>query len=66
MGKQLTSILKRKAEALYKQNPEAFTEDYEKNKEIVKKTGLFEYSKIDRNLVAGYITRLKVKSRKEK
>lgn len=59
MGKQMTSILKNKAEELYKRYPEKFTDKYAENKEVVKETGLFEYSKTDRNLVAGYITRIK-------
>jgi ribosomal protein S17E len=61
MGKQLTNILKSKAEELYAHYPDKFTEDYKENKEVIKKTGLFDYSKRDRNLVAGYITRLKQK-----
>jgi small subunit ribosomal protein S17e len=64
MGKQMTSILKNKAEDLYKRYPEKFTGDYTENKKKVKESGQFEHSKIDRNLIAGYITRLKSKEKK--
>jgi len=65
MGKQMTSILKNKAEELYRRDPAKFTGDYTENKRLVKETGLFEYSKIDRNLIAGYVTRLKGKEKKK-
>lgn len=57
MGKQTTGILKTKAEKLYNMYPKEFTEDFDRNKEMVNSTGLFEYSKSDRNIVAGFITR---------
>lgn len=56
MGKQTTGILKKKAEKLYSMYPADFSEDFEKNKEALNSTGLFNYSKKDRNLVAGYIS----------
>lgn len=58
MGKQTTRILKRKAEKLYLMYPTEFTDDFDKNKEVLGSTGLFDYSKSDRNIVAGYISRL--------
>ena len=58
MGKQTTGILKKKAEKLYSMYPQEFSNDFEKNKEILNSTGLFNYSKSDRNIVAGYISRL--------
>lgn len=58
MGKQTTRILKGKAEKLYAMYPTDFTEDFEKNKLALNSTGLFEYSKTDRNVVAGYLARL--------
>ncbi|MCK4327200.1 MAG: 30S ribosomal protein S17e [Candidatus Diapherotrites archaeon] len=58
MGKQTTGILKKKAEKLYSMYPIEFGNDFEKNKEILNSTGLFDYSKSDRNIVAGYISRL--------
>lgn len=65
MGKQMTNILKKKAQELYGRYPDKFTDKYEENKKQVKETGLFEYSKTDRNIVAGYITRLKTDEEKE-
>ncbi|MCD4740691.1 30S ribosomal protein S17e [archaeon] len=65
MGKQMTSILKNKAQELYNRYPEKFTDKYEENKVKVRETGLFDYSKTDRNIVAGYITRLKTEEEKE-
>lgn len=65
MGKQMTKILKHKAQELYNRYPEKFTDNYKENKEKVKEAGIFEYSKTDRNLVVGYITRLKTEEKKE-
>jgi small subunit ribosomal protein S17e len=65
MGKQTTGILKNKAEKLYSMYPDNFTDDFEKNKEVLDSTGLFEYSKSDRNVVAGYIARLIQKEKKK-
>lgn len=65
MGKQMTRILKTKAERLYNLYPEKFTDVFEENKKIIDELGLFDYSKTDRNMVAGYITRLKAREKKE-
>ena len=65
MGKQMTRILKTKAKQLYNSYPDKFTDKFEENKRIVDELGLFDYSKIDRNMVAGYITRLKASEKKE-
>lgn len=65
MGKQMTNILKSKAKELYDRYPDKFCENYEENKKRVEEAGLFDYSKTDRNLVAGYITRLKKQEKKE-
>jgi len=65
MGKQTTGILKTKAEKLYNMYPTEFTEDFDKNKGVLNSTGLFEYSKSDRNIVAGFITRF-VQQQKKK
>ncbi len=65
MGKQTTGILKTKAEKLYNMYPTEFSEDFEKNKEVLNGTGLFEYSKSDRNIVAGYLSRLIQQKNKE-
>lgn len=65
MGKQTTGILKTKAEKLYSMYPKDFTEDFDKNKEVLNSTGLFEYSKSDRNIVAGYVTRMVTQQKKK-
>ena len=65
MGKQMTRILKGKAEKLYAMYPVEFTEDFEKNKAALNRTGLFDYSKTDRNVVAGYLTRLVLRENKK-
>ena len=65
MGKQTTRILKGKAEKLYAMYPTEFTEDFEKNKLALNATGLFDYSKTDRNVVAGYISRLVLKEKRK-
>ena len=65
MGKQMTGILKTKAEKIYSMFPGNFTEDFSKNKEELNKTGLFEYSKSDRNAVAGFITRFIQRQKKK-
>lgn len=65
MGKQKTRILKRKARELYEAFSTKFTSDFAKNKEVLNQLTLFNYSKGDRNRVAGFITKL-VKPKKEK
>ncbi len=57
MGKQRTKPLKRKAEKLLQLFSERFTTDFEKNKKVLDELGFFSYSKRDRNIVAGIITR---------
>ena len=57
MGKQTTRILKNKAEKLIEFYPDKLSTDFEKNKEFLNTLGLFKYSKQDRNLIAGYITK---------
>jgi len=65
MGKQMTGILKSKATKLFAMFPTEFADDYEVNKKKLDSTGLFEYSKTDRNMVAGQITRLVRKEQKK-
>ena len=65
MGKQTTSILKKKAKKLYFMYPTDFSEDFEKNKGVLNQTGLFNYSKKDRNLVAGFISAFVVAENKK-
>jgi len=56
MGKIKTTVIKRTAEKLIQNEDISFSEDFEENKKIV--DGLMP-SKRMRNMVAGYITRLK-------
>lgn len=65
MGKQTMGILKSKATKLYAMYPSDFGEDFERNKKTLDSTGLFGYSKTDRNIVAGYISRLVKAEKKE-
>jgi len=58
MGRVKTIMVKNIGEKLYKEHKEEFTTDFEKNKEIVKKYVDIPSKKL-RNIVAGYITRLK-------
>lgn len=51
-------MVKSIGEKLYREHKEEFTTDFEKNKEIVKKYVDIPSKKL-RNIVAGYITRLK-------
>jgi len=58
MGNIKTSFVKRVGRQLYDKHAEKFTEDYSKNKELIK--GLIDIrSKKLRNIIAGYVTNLK-------
>lgn len=57
LGKQRTRIVKRKAEKVFRSNPEGFTEEFKKNKEKLKDMNL-PLTKVDRNIIAGYLTTL--------
>ena len=58
MGRIKTIMIKNIGEKLYKEHKNEFTTDFEKNKEIVKKYVDISSKKL-RNIVAGYVTRLK-------
>jgi len=58
MGRIKTLLIKNIAKTIFEQHKEEFTKDFEKNKEIVKKYIDIKSKKI-RNVVAGYITKLK-------
>jgi small subunit ribosomal protein S17e len=60
MGRIKTTMIKNIGEKLYKEHKSEFTTDFEKNKEIVKKHVDIPSKKL-RNVVSGYITRLKKK-----
>ena len=58
MGRIKTSFIKNIARELMKSYGDQFTTDFEKNKEIVKQLIDIKSKKI-RNMVAGYVTKLK-------
>ncbi|MCC5994305.1 MAG: 30S ribosomal protein S17e [Candidatus Aenigmarchaeota archaeon] len=58
MGRVKTRMVKIIGEKLYREHKDEFTTDFEKNKEIVKKYVDIPSKKL-RNVVAGYVTRLK-------
>ena len=60
MGRIKTTFIKRKTQELYKKFGNEFTTDFAQNKEIVTKRAAFQGKKL-RNIVAGYMTRLKRK-----
>jgi len=58
MGRIKTSFIKNLALDLYEKHADKFTTEFSKNKEIVKELVDIKSKKI-RNVVAGYITKLK-------
>ncbi len=58
LGKQRTSVLSRKAELLYNSNPDMFSIEINKNKEALAELGIYSDSKTNRNIMAGFITRI--------
>ncbi len=58
MGRVKTRFIKTIAKKLYEKHKDMFTDDYEKNKELIKQMLQIESKKL-RNWIAGYITRLK-------
>jgi len=61
MGRIKTALIKRTAQQLIEKNPELFSTSFEENKQALK--GVFP-SKRMRNIIAGYITRLKKNTHK--
>uniref|UniRef100_A0A7C5TGM4 Small ribosomal subunit protein eS17 n=1 Tax=Ignisphaera aggregans TaxID=334771 RepID=A0A7C5TGM4_9CREN len=57
MGKVRIGLVKRTARRLISSYPNIFTEDFQNNKELVKKFVVVNSKKI-RNQIAGYITQL--------
>ncbi len=57
MGRIKTVLIKRITKKIFREYAERFTNDYEKNKQVVAAL-LPETSKKIRNMVAGYATRL--------
>jgi len=62
MGTVRERAIKRVAYKLVKQYPDLWTEDFEHNKMILSQIAEIK-SKVYRNRIAGYITRLKVRER---
>jgi small subunit ribosomal protein S17e len=58
LGRVKTSVIKNIASRIYEENKDKFTDDFNKNKEIVN-TLLKIHSKRLRNILVGYITSLK-------
>ena len=61
MGRIKTTIIKRTGKQLLDKSPETFASDFDKNKKSLGKT---MPSKRMRNMIAGYITRLKKNTHK--
>ncbi len=62
MGTVREKIIKRTAYKLVKKYPDLWTEDFEYNKRMLSQIAEIK-SKVYRNRIAGYITRLKVRER---
>jgi small subunit ribosomal protein S17e len=58
MGRIKTTFIKRKTKELHKLHGESFTTDFTKNKEMTGKYAKVVSKKL-RNIIAGYMTRLK-------
>ncbi|MEM1534905.1 MAG: 30S ribosomal protein S17e [Candidatus Pacearchaeota archaeon] len=57
MGKVKTKIVKRVGKALYEAHGDEFSQDFEKNKQVVMK--YLDVNKKLRNVIAGYLVKLK-------
>ena len=60
MGRIKTTFIKRKTKELLKMHGQAFTKDFTENKRITSRHTKIPSKKI-RNIIAGYVTRLKKK-----
>ncbi len=58
MGRIRTAMIKRNSNNILDKNPEAFSKDFDKNKEALDKVADIKSKKL-RNVIAGYITKLK-------
>jgi len=58
MGRIKTQLVKRTTLALYRDNKDDFKKNFKENKQLVEELADFPSKKI-RNVVAGYITRMK-------
>lgn len=64
MGRIKTRFVKANATKIYEKGKDEFTEDFGKNKEIVKKHAQIPSKRL-RNTIVGYVTRLKKQSEGE-
>lgn len=55
LGKALSKGLRSKADFLLEAIPERFGNSFEKNKQVLRELGI-PFTKLNRNLVAGYLT----------
>ncbi len=60
MGRIKTTYIKRKTKELLRMHGEHFTPDFNQNKQLTNKYAIVRCKKI-RNVIAGYMTRLKRK-----
>ncbi|MFC2143339.1 30S ribosomal protein S17e [Candidatus Aenigmatarchaeota archaeon] len=65
MGRVRTKEIKNLAKELVDKNPDIFTEDYERNKEIITKMNIFDQKKA-KYKIAGYIVRIIKKSKNKR
>ena len=65
MGRIKTVLVKRVTKQLVKEHLEELSEDYSKNKEVIKKYVIIKSPKI-RNVIAGYAVRLVKQSKEDK
>jgi len=65
MGRIKTKLVKRITKQLVAEHKEEFSEDYNKNKEVLKKYIIIKSPKI-KNVIAGYTTRLIKQSKENK
>ncbi len=64
MGRIKTILAKRSGAKFIKLFPKTFSKDYDKNKQALGEVGKIPSKKL-RNVIAGYITRLKEREEKE-
>ncbi len=64
MGKAVPKAVKQRAKTLLEKYSESFSDDFEKNKAALRELNL-PFSKVEQNLMAGFISRKLSKSRKK-
>jgi len=64
MGRIKTTLVKRKGKEIYQSNPKVFKEKFAENKKLVQEHAEMDSKKL-RNIIAGYITRMVKKNKKE-